>query len=295
MLLDVVRSVGERMPRKQVDEPFRPGLSRRIGDVGRPFARREDEVAARLPVAVVAVRVVAVHLARESPCGGAAHDEVDRRASYVVLRRCAVHDLRLFDALHGCRAQQGLELRGVHRRRTAVQDHRDAPRARERQRPLPFGDARQLRERLVGVVHRLAPDHGLKVVGQPALLDPHHGPLAFDDDGADSGAPFVQGDGPRLAARSGESGEFVGNVLEQQTVGLHGRDDLETAFRVGRCGRDVGRVGVEHHDRHPRHGPSFGILDAAAHAGTPFLRAGGRRDGIRQDPCSGVCGGWRRA
>lgn len=148
--------------------------------------------------------------------------------------------------------------------------------------PLPFGDARQLRERLVGVVHRLAPDHVLQVVGQPALLDPHHGRSPSTTTAPIPVLRSCRVTVPGLAARSGESGEFVGNVLEQQTVGLHGRDDLETAFRVGRCGRDVGRVGRRASRPPPPARPPFGILDAAAHAGTPFLRAGGRRDGIRR-------------
>ena len=251
---DFMLSVRERMPRVEVDDPFGLGLPGRIGYVGRPLGRGEGEVAPGIPVAVKPVGIVGVYFPRKRVVVAAPQNEVDRRAAHMVLRRRAVHHFGLLDPFDGCRAQQRCQLLGAHRRGLPVQDHRDTPGAGKHQPAVLFADARELGEGFVGIVHRLAFRYGFQVIGQPPLFDPHDGFFALYDHGVERIRIFMQDDLAGFVVLRHKRLHLIGEVLEQQPVGAYLRCDGETPVGIRCRGREVGRVGVEHHYRDPDHG-----------------------------------------
>lgn len=113
ILPDVVLPSLEGVQRAQVVTRQLLAPGGRIGDIGRPFGRREDEVAAGIVGVVIAVRVVGMELTREGRLVAAAQHDVDRGPADVVLRRRAEHHLGLLGPDRRGRAQQRGQLLGV--------------------------------------------------------------------------------------------------------------------------------------------------------------------------------------
>lgn len=128
------------------------------------------------------------------------------------------------------------------------------PGAGKRQPAVLFADARQLGEGFVGIVHRLAFRYGFQVIGQPPLFDPHDGFFALYDHGVERIRIFMQDDLAGFVVLRRKRLHLIGEVLEQQPVGAYLRCDGETPVGIRCRGREVGRVGVEHHYRDPDHG-----------------------------------------
>ena len=283
ILPDVVLPSLEGVQRAQVVTRQLLAPGGRIGDIGRPFGRREDEVAAGIVGVVIAVRVVGMELTREGRLVTAAQHDVDRGPADVVLRRRAEHHLGLLDPIDGGRAQQRGQLLGGHRRGAPVQDHRHRRGPGQRQRTLLLHDARQAGQGFVGVIDGLALGQPAEVVVEPSLLDLHDGAFALDHHGRDLRRGLREADVTQVRAVRFDGADLVGDVLELQPVGPHRRTDLEAPVSIRSDGVEVDRVAVEQYDGGSRDGRIRRIDDPPADHGI-----GGS---LRRGGSLGFCGG----